>query len=46
MAVSASRARVWIQSLGLECKLYFGPFSSSFISCSENTMSVVLITVG
>ena len=46
MAVSASRARVWIKSLGLECKLYLGSFSSSLISCSENSMSVVLITLG
>ena len=46
MAVSASRASVRIQSLGLKCKLYLGPFSSNFISCSENVMSVALITLG
>jgi len=46
MAVSASKARFWIQSLGLECRLYLGPFSSSVISCSEKFMSVVLIPLG
>jgi len=35
MAVSASNARARIQSLGLECRSYLGPFSSSVISCSE-----------
>jgi hypothetical protein len=35
MAVSASRARFWIQFLGLSCKLYLGPFSSKVISRSQ-----------
>ena len=46
MAVSASRARFRIQYVGLECKLCLGPFSSNVISCSENVMSVVFITLG
>jgi len=46
MAVSASRARFSIQSLGLSCKLYLGPFCSRAISGSENDMSVMLTTLG
>ena len=46
MVVSASRARFQIHSLGLACKLYLGPFSSNIISCSQNIMLVVLITLG
>jgi hypothetical protein len=34
MAVSASKVRFWIQSLGLECRLYLGPFSST-VSCVD-----------
>ena len=46
MAVSASRAGVRIHSLGLECKLFLGPFISNFISYLENVTSVLLITLG
>ena len=46
MAVSASSARVRIQSLGLSCKLYLGPFCSRAISGSENEMSVMFTTLG
>jgi len=46
MAVCASRARFRIHCLGLACKLYLGPFSSNVISCSQNVMLVVLITLG
>ena len=46
IAVSASRARFGIQSLGLSCKLYLRPFCSSVISGSENGMSVMFTTLG
>ena len=46
MAVSASRASVWSQSLGLLCMLYLGPFCKMVISGSEKDMSVMLRTLG
>ena len=46
MAVSASRASVWIQFFGLLCKLYLGPFCRMVISVSEKDMSVMLTTLG
>ena len=46
MAVLALRARFWIHSLGLSCKLYLGPSCSRAISGSENDMSVMLTTLG
>ena len=46
IAVSASRARFGIQSLGLSCKLYMGPLCSSVISGSENGMSVMFTALG
>jgi len=45
MAVSASRARFWIQSLGLSFRLYLGPFCNRAISGSENGMSVMFTTL-
>jgi len=46
MAVSASTVRFWIQSLGLLCRLYLGPFCNRAISVSENGMSVMFTTLG
>jgi len=46
MAVTASRASVWSQSLGLLCMLYMGPFSKMVILGSEKDMSVMLTTLG
>ena len=46
MAVSASRARFWIQSFGLSCKLYFGPLCSKATSGSEKDISVMFTTPG
>ena len=46
MAVSASSSKFWIQSFGLSCKLYLGPFYSKAISGSEKDMSVMFTTRG
>jgi len=46
MAVSASRARFWIQTLGLSCGLNMGPFCSRAISGSQNDMLVMFATLG
>jgi len=46
MAVSASRASVCSQFLGLLCKLYLGPFCRIVISGSEKGMSVMFTTLG
>ena len=46
MAVSAWRASVCSQFLGLLCKLYLGPFCRIVISGSEKGMSVMLTTLG
>ena len=46
MAVSASKAKFWIQFLDLVCMLYLGPFCSKDISCSENDVSDLLTTLG
>ena len=46
MAVSASRARVWIQFFFLAWMLYFRPLWSRFISLSEKGILVLFITLG
>jgi len=46
MAVSASRASVCSQFLGLLCKLYLGPFCRIDISGSEKGMCVMFTTLG
>ena len=46
MAVSASRARFYIQFFFLACMLYLGPFCSKAISELEKEMSVLLTTLG
>ena len=46
MAVSASRARFWIQFLSLECMLYFRPFWSKAVSLLLNVMLELLMTLG
>ena len=46
MAVSASSAKFWIQSFGLSCNLYLGPFCSMATSGSEKDTSVMFTTRG
>jgi hypothetical protein len=46
MAVSVFKCEVFYPVFFLVCMLYFGPFSSSFISSFVNCISVLLITLG
>lgn len=46
IAVSASKARFYIQFSLLVCRLYFRPFCSKVVSHCVNEMSVLLITLG
>jgi len=46
MAVSASRASVCSQFLGLLCMLYLGPFSRIVVSGAKKCMSVKFTTLG
>lgn len=43
---SASKAKFFIQSFFLKCRLYFKPLLITVYSLLENTMSVLLITLG
>ena len=46
MTVSASRASVFSQFLGLLCMLYLGPFSTIVSSGTEKCMSAMLTILG